>query len=113
MNNTQIPQGVVIDIQAVDMTLDEQLQRKIFKMLAKFKQYFSKISSADFYLRKTSKRAASPRSIKVRLGLPGAEIFASDSGKSWKALMGRVEEKIIKQLQKRKAGTITKYVFDY
>jgi ribosomal subunit interface protein len=102
MNNRQIPKGVVIDIQAVAMTINGQLQRKIFKMIEKFKNYFTKISWADFYMRQTSKRSASPRTVSVRIGIPGPDIFVSDTGKTWKALMNRVEKKIMRQLIKRK-----------
>jgi putative sigma-54 modulation protein len=72
-------------------------------MLDKLKRYFTKISWADFYMRQLSKRSASPRTIKVRLGIPGPDIFVSDSGKSWKSLLSSVEQMIIKQLQKRKS----------
>jgi ribosomal subunit interface protein len=102
MNSTQIPKGIVIDIQAVDMTINEQLQRQIFQMLEKLQKYFARISWADFYMRQSPKRTTSPRTIKVRLGIPGPDIFVSDSGKSWRSLMTRVEQKIMKQLQKRK-----------
>jgi|SRR5689334_9884008 len=102
MNKSRIPEGTIIEIQAVDMTLNEELQRQIFQMLEKFKQYFSKISWADFHMRQSSRRTSSPRMFKVRLGIPGPDVFASDSGKSWKSLMTRVEQKIIQQLKKRK-----------
>jgi ribosome-associated translation inhibitor RaiA len=105
MSNTRIPQGVVIEIQAVDMSINERLQRKIFKMLHKFKQYFNNISWADFYMRQSPGRANSPRTVKVRLGIPGQDLFASHSGSSWKRLMKRVEQKILQQLERRKAQT--------
>jgi ribosomal subunit interface protein len=107
MNNTKIPQGVVIEIQAVDMTINEKLQKKIFKMLEKFKRYFTNISWADFYMRQSPWRTSSPRTVKVRLGIPGPDVFASHSGNSWKPLMKRVEQKILQQLEKRKAQTST------
>lgn len=102
MNKTKMPKGIAIDIQAVDMTLTENLQRRIFEMLEKFQRYFSRINWADFYIRQLPKRSAAPRSIKVRLGIAGQDIVVADKGRSWKSLMGRVEEKIIRQLRRRK-----------
>jgi putative sigma-54 modulation protein len=102
MKKTQIPGGVVISIQAVDMTLHEGHQQKIFRMLEKFKQFFPKITSADFFMQQSAKQATAPHAIKVRLGIPGPDVFASGSGRHWKALMGTVQKKIIQQLKKRK-----------
>ena len=105
MSNARIPKEVFIDIQAVGMTINENLQRRIFRMIEKFKHYFTKISAAYFYMQQSSKRITLPRTIKVRLGNPGLEIIASGSGKSWKTLMNRVEQKVIEQLKVRKAST--------
>jgi putative sigma-54 modulation protein len=82
MSNTQIPKGVIIEIQTVDMSINEKLQRQIFQMIEKFKRYVTRISSAEFYMRQSPKDKTSPRTLKVRLGIPGPDIFASDSGKA-------------------------------
>lgn len=103
MKHTRIPEGIVIDIQAVGTTISEDLQLRIFKMLAKFKQYFADINWADFYIRQSGKQSTSPRTVNIRLGIPGQDVFASDSGRSWTALLGRVEKKIVQQLKKRTA----------
>jgi putative sigma-54 modulation protein len=104
MKQTRIPEGMVIDIQVVGMTINEDLQKRIFSMIGKFRQYFGKISFVDFHIRQSPKQATAPRTVNVRLGIPGQDVFASDSGKNWKALLTRVEQKIVQQLKKRKTG---------
>ncbi|KIC96229.1 hypothetical protein [Flavihumibacter solisilvae] len=101
MKNRKIPNGVVIDIQAVDMTINKKLQNRIFEMLENFQRYFTKIKWAGFHVQQSSKRKAFPRTIKIHLDIPGPDILVSDSGKSWKTLMRKVEQTIITQLKNR------------
>jgi putative sigma-54 modulation protein len=102
MNKRKIPKGVVIDIQATAMTINGRLQKKIFNMIEKFQRFFTRISWADFYMTESPKRSAFPRAISVRLGIPGSDIYASDTGKTWNSLMTRVEKRIMRQLIERK-----------
>ncbi len=104
MSNERIPKGVFIGIQAVGMTINGNLQRRILRMLEKFKHYFAKISSACFHMQQSSRHVTSPRTIKVRLRNPVLDIVASGSGKNWKTLMNSVEQKVIAQLKDRKAS---------
>jgi|ADGO01.1.fsa_nt_gi ribosome-associated translation inhibitor RaiA len=104
MKLTQIPEGMVIDIQAVGTTLNVELERKIFSMIGRFRQYFAKINAVHFHIIQSTQKAALPRTVNVRLGIAGEDVFASDSGNNLMKILGGLEQKIVQQLRKRKIG---------
>jgi putative sigma-54 modulation protein len=55
----------------------------------------------DVYFKKESAHSTANRTLSVRVGIPGNDVFASDSGNSWIALLKSVEEKLRRQLEKR------------
>jgi putative sigma-54 modulation protein len=101
MNYTENFEGIKVDVQAVDISIGKDLQQRIRDMILKLRRHISEVNWVDVYLKKEDKQATDPRTLSVRLGIPGNDVFASDSGDNWMALMASVEEKLRRQLTKR------------
>jgi putative sigma-54 modulation protein len=101
MNHTEQFEGIKMDIQTVDLTISSELQQKIRKMIKRLKRHISEINWVDVYFKKESSQSTNVRRVSVRLGIPGNDVFASDSGNYWSTLLKNVEEKLRKQLKKR------------
>jgi putative sigma-54 modulation protein len=65
------------------------------------RRHISEINWVDVYFKEESQQSTDPRTLSMRLGIPGKDAFASDSGDNWFALMKNVEEKLRRQLEKR------------
>lgn len=101
MNYTENFEGIRIDVQAVDLTIDNELQQQIRETIVSLKRHVSEVNWVDVYFKEESGQSTNPRTLGIRLGIPGKDAFASDSGADWMLLMRNVEEKLRKQLQKR------------
>lgn len=101
MNYTENYDGIKIDVQAVDITIGNEVQQGIRDMLVRLRRHISEVNWVDAYFKEESKQSTHPRTLRVRMGIPGIDAFASDSGNNWMALMKSVEEKLRRQLRKR------------
>jgi len=101
MNYTEQFEGIRMDIQAVDITINDELQQKIRDMITRLRRHISEINWVDVYFKKESSQSTDMRTVSVRLGIPGNDVFASDSGNHWSELLKNVEEKLRRQLRKR------------
>ena len=102
MNYTENLDGIKMDVQTVDLTISEELQLNVREMVKRLRRHISEINWADFYFKMESKQATDVRMVSVRLGIPGVDVFASETGHHWRDLLKRVEEKLRRQLSKRK-----------
>lgn len=101
MNYTENFEGIRIDVQAVDITIANDLQQRIRDMIVKLRRHVSQVNWVDVYLKEEDSQATDPRTLSVRFGIPGNDGFASASGDNWMALMAHVEEKLRRQLVKK------------
>ena len=101
MNYTENFDGIKIDVQAVDITIDNDLQQSIRDMIGRLRRHISKVNWVDVYFKVESEQSTNQRTLSVRLGIPGNDAFASDTGDSWMSLMKSVEEKLRRQLEKK------------
>ena len=101
MNHTEQFEGIKLDIQAVDLTIGEDLQQKIRDMIKRLRRHISEINWVDIYFKKQGSQSTNVGRVSIRLGIPGTDVFASDSGNEWSSLLKRVEEKLRRQLTKR------------
>ncbi len=101
MNYTENFEGIKMAVQAVDIIISDDLQQCIRKMIVRLRRHFSELNWVDIYFRKNSSYSKDNRKVSVRLGIPGNDAVASDSGDNWMALLKKVEEKLRRQLQKR------------
>jgi ribosomal subunit interface protein len=94
--------GIKLDIQTVDLSIDKKVQQKIRQMIKRLQRHISEINWVDIHFKKESNHPTDNRMVSVRLGIPGNDAFASDSGDQWLDLLKKVEEKLRRQLRKRK-----------
>lgn len=98
---TEQIEGIKLNIQTVDLKINDEVQKNIRKMIKTLKRYISEINWVDIHFKKESSQSTDHRMINVRLGIPGNDVFASDSGNHWMALLKKVEDKLKRQLRKR------------
>ena len=101
MNYKEKFDGNKIDVQAVDITIDNELQQSIRDVITRLRRHISDVNFVDVYITEKSEKSTDPRSIGIRFGIPGNDAYASDSGDNWMALLKNVEEKLRRQLEKR------------
>ena len=102
MNYTEHFEGIKLDIQAVDLTIDQEIQQNIREMITRLRRHISEINWVDVYFKSESNQSTDNRTVSVRLGIPGNDAFATLSGDEWATLLKGVEEKLRRQLRKRK-----------
>ena len=102
MTSTGKNNDIKLDIQPMGVKMNAYLERKIQRLIGEAKKILPEIQWADIYL-KSGTETSQPRQVVVRLGIPGTDVVASDSGKQWKLLIKNVERRIVRQLEKRKA----------
>lgn len=102
MNYTENFDGIKIDVQAVDFDLNPDLQESIRKMITKLRRHVSDVNFVDVYFKKEPAHGNDFRTVSVRLGIPGNDAFATDSGNDWQGLLKSVEEKLRRQLERKK-----------
>lgn len=101
MNYTENFEGIKIDVQAVDITIDNDLQQSIRDVITRLRRHISDVNFVDVYITEKSEKSTDPKSVGIRFGIPGNDAYASDSGDNWMALLKNVEEKLRRQLEKR------------
>ena len=99
MNYTENFEGIKIDVQAVNMTAGEGLQKEIRELITRLKKHTSKIDFVDVYLTDEGSSNDSKK-VGIRFGIPGNDPYASDQGDDWMKQMKNVEGKLRKQLEK-------------
>ncbi len=101
MNYTENFEGIKIDVQAVDITIDDNLQQSIRDVITRLRRHISDVNFVDVYITEKSEKSTDPKSVGIRFGIPGNDVYASDSGDNWMVLLKNVEEKLRRQLEKR------------
>ncbi|SIT85538.1 ribosome hibernation-promoting factor, HPF/YfiA family [Pontibacter indicus] len=101
MNYTENFEGIKIDVQAVDITISDDVQQFIRNTITKLKRHAKKIDSIDVYFKEEASQATDSKKLSMRVGIPGNDAFAEDSGDNWYELLKNVEDKLKRQLEKR------------
>ena len=101
MNYTENFEGIKLDVQAVDITIGDELQQGIRDMITRLKRHISEVNWVDVYFEEKSAKSSEPRRVSVRFGIPGTDAFATDTGDDFMPLLKSVEEKLRRQLDKR------------
>lgn len=91
-----------IDIQTVNADISNKIRQHIVRMIKRLKRHIHEINWVDIYFKSENNRSLSNRSVGIRLGIPGNDAFASESGIHWIPLLKNVETKLGRQLRKRK-----------
>lgn len=101
MKYTETIKGIKLNIQAVDITIGEDVQERIRKCIERLSRFYDKIEWADIYLEDKKEKSTQQKQVSIRLGIPGNDPFASEYGDDFHALLAEVENKLQRQLEKR------------
>ncbi|MDX5480805.1 MAG: ribosome-associated translation inhibitor RaiA [Hymenobacteraceae bacterium] len=101
MNYTENFEGIKLDVQAVDIEISDALQQSVRDAILKIKRHARKIDSVDVYFKEEASQSTNSKSVRMRVGIPGNDVFAQDEGDNWYELLKNVEEKLKRQLEKR------------
>lgn len=93
--------GIKINVEAVDITIGEDVKETIRKSISRLSRYYDKIEWADVYLEDKKDKATNQKQVSIRLGIPGNDPFASEYGDDFHSLLTNVESKLRSQLEKR------------
>ncbi|PTX21285.1 putative sigma-54 modulation protein [Pontibacter mucosus] len=101
MNYTENYEGIKLDVQAVDISISDALQQGVRDVIDKVKRHNKKIDSVDVYFKEEPNQSTNTKSVRMRVGIPGNDVFAQDEGDNWFELLKNVEDKLRRQLEKR------------
>lgn len=101
MHYTENIPGIKINIQAVDITIGEDVKDTIRKCITRLSRFYDKIEWVDIYLEHKKEKKTQQKQVSIRLGIPGNDPFASEYGDNYHALLTNVEDKLRSQLEKR------------
>lgn len=101
MNYSENLTGIKINVQAVDITIGDDVKDTIRKSITRLTRFYNKIEWADVYLEDKQEKKTNQKQVSIRLGIPDNDPFASEYGDNFKALITEVEDKLRKQLEKR------------
>lgn len=101
MKYTDTISGIKIIIEAVDITIGEDITDTVHKCIARLSRFYDKIEWADIYLEDKKEKSTKQKQVSIRLGIPGKDPFASEYGDDFHALLTEVEDKLRKQLERR------------
>lgn len=101
MNHTEHYQGIQLDVQAANITLEDGIHERIREMLNRLTRVFPEITYANVHFENKFGKSTNQKAVSVRLGIPGNDAFASDSGDNYYALLSTVEDKLRSQLTKK------------
>jgi ribosomal subunit interface protein len=101
MEYTESITGIKINVQAVDITIGEDMKDTIRKCITRLSRFYNKIEWADIYLEDKKEKKTEQKQVSIRLGIPGNDPFASEYGDNFHELLTNVEDKLQRQLEKR------------
>lgn len=101
MNYTENFEGIRVDVQAVDINIHDDLQQSVRKTIQKLQRHAEEINWVDAYFVVEGNHPTNNKTFSMRIGVPGPDVFASDSGDHWLPLMKSVEDKLSRQLEKK------------
>ncbi len=101
MHQMQNELQLKLDVQANGVEVNDYLKRKIYNMIKKLKRLLPEVNWMDVYMT-TNEEKPNPRTIVFRMGIPGNDVVASDSGSQWKHILKNIEKRVIRQLEKKK-----------
>ncbi|WP_347174746.1 ribosome hibernation-promoting factor, HPF/YfiA family [Polaribacter uvawellassae] len=101
MKYTENITGININVQAVDISIEDDVKDTIRKCIGRLSRFYDKIEWADVYLEDKKEKKTEQKQVSIRLGIPGNDPFASEYGNNFHALLTSVSDKLQRQLEKR------------
>lgn len=90
-----------VNVQSIKFDADKKLIEFIEKKASKFDKFFDGIIGIDVFLRLDS-QSADNKKVEIRLNIPGNDLFAERSSKSFEESMDLCVDALKIQLQKAK-----------
>ncbi|PVX51823.1 ribosomal subunit interface protein [Balneicella halophila] len=100
MKYTEGNTGININIQAVDISIGDDVKERINKCVNRLSRFYDRIEWVDVYLEDKKEKATEQKQVGIRLGIPGKDPFASEYGDNFHKLIANVEDKLRMQLEK-------------
>jgi putative sigma-54 modulation protein len=94
--------NVKLNVRSVNFDADQKLIDFIQGRIDKLTQMFDKIIEADVYLKVDNNHEAENKTVEIRLYIPGHDLFAKKTAKSFEAATDEVAEALRRQAKKRK-----------
>lgn len=91
-----------VQLQSIGFTATDKLKDFIQKRLDKLRTYFENIISVDVFLKLDSHQQVKDKVVEIKLNIPGATLFASETAKTFEEAVDLSVESIRRQLKKRK-----------
>lgn len=101
MEYTENIKGIKINVEAVDISINDDVRATIRKSISRLSRFYDRIEWADVYLEDKEEKKTEQKQVSIRLGIPGNDPFASEYGDNFHQLLTNVENKLRKQLEKR------------
>jgi putative sigma-54 modulation protein len=101
MEYTEEITGIKINVQAVDISIGDDVKDTIRTCITKLRRFYDRIEWADVYLVDKKEKKTQQKQVSIRLGIPGNDPFASEYGDNFHTLLTDVADKLQRQLEKR------------
>ncbi len=101
MNYTENFEGIKLNVQAGEIDISDYVQKGVRDAIGRLKRHVDEINFVDVYFTDKTEKSTDAKNVGIRIGIPGSDAYASDSGDNWMELLRSVEEKLRRQLQKR------------
>ncbi len=94
--------NVQLNVRSVNFDADQKLIDFIQSRVNKLTVFFDHIIHADVYLRVDNNHEIENKTVEIRLGIPGNDLFAKKRAKNFEAATDEVTEALRRQAKKRK-----------
>jgi|GEM_PF-357374 len=102
MNNNGTLDNVRLDIETVNFEITDNQRDIILEALSKLRRYYSgDVITAEVYMRVEAHGGPNDKSLRIKYGVPGNDVFAEDNGENWGTMAHNVTAKLKRQLEKR------------
>lgn len=97
-------------IQAVNITVDDDFRDRVAQALVKLRRYYSgNVTTAEVFMREEAHNGPDQKSLRIRYGVPGSDVFAEESGENWDAMLNTVTGKLKHQLDRKFVNSQNSY----
>ncbi len=93
---------VKLNVRSVHFDADQKLVNFIQEKINKLSQFFDKIIEADVYLKLENGPSADNKTVEIRLYIPGNDLFAKKTSKSFEESTDETTEALRRQVKRRK-----------
>ena len=101
MKKTERFQNIKLDIQTVDFDPTSDVMSTIRNELKKLMRIYGNIVGADVYLKMSSRSEPDNKVARIRVGVPGQNLFAEACSTTWNQALSDVTGKLRTQILSR------------